>query len=114
VLMGRALAAHTAPAEVVLTNYDVNPFVPGREGDEWLLMRPEVSFYSDRIVRGRIARLEDLEEALRRRPDASWFLAVPWPEPPSPGLSAALAARTEGEPLSLSADPPVALHRLRR
>ena len=114
VLMGRALLAHAAPAEPVLTNYAVNPFVPGRDDDSWLLMLPEVTFYADRIVRGGIREAAELDAALRRRPDAAWFLAVPWPEPPSAGLSAALAERTAGEPVRLSADPPVTLHRLAR
>lgn len=114
VLIGQALAAHTAAPEVVLTNYEVNPFEPGRPGDAWLLMRPEVTFYADRVVRGNIVKAAELDDALARRPDAAWFLSVPWPAPPSPELLAALAARSEGEPLQLSADPPVALHRLRR
>ena len=113
VLMGRALAEHTAPPDVTLTNYAVNPFEQDVPGDAWLLMRPEVTFYSDRVVRGGLAQPADLDDALQRRPDATWFLLVPWP-PPSPGLEAAVAARTEGEPLRLSGDPPVTLHRLRR
>jgi len=113
VLMGRALAEHTAPPDVVLTNYAVNPFEHDATGDSWLLMRPEVSFYSDRVVRGGLEQAADVDDALRRRPDADWFLLVPWP-PPSPGLAAAVDALTEGEPLALSGDPPVTLHRLRR
>jgi hypothetical protein len=114
VLIGQALAAHTAASEVVLTNYEVNPFEPNRTGDAWLLMRPEVTFYSDRVVRGGIVGAAGLEDALARRPDAAWFLSVPWPAPPSSELLAALAARSEGGAVQLSAEPPVALHRLRR
>lgn len=114
VLIGQALAAHTEGSDVVLTNYEVNPFVAERSGDSWLLLRPEVTYYSDRSVRGGLLTPADLEDALLRRPGAAWFLAVPWPAPPSPELTAALAARTEGEPRRLNADPPVWLHRLRR
>ena len=105
VLIGEALATHTAPPDVVLTNYEVNPFIPDRPGDQWLLMRPEVTYYADRSVRGGLETAAELDDARRRLPGATWFLSVPWPTPPSPELLAALAAQTEGEPLPSS--PPI-------
>jgi hypothetical protein len=96
----------------VLTNYDVNPFVDGAAGDEHVLLRPAVTWYADRDVRGNVATPAALEQARRRRPDAVWFLAVPWPAPLSPAAGTAVRAAAVGEPLRLSEDPVVELFRL--
>ena len=81
--------------------------------DAYLLMRPEVTWYSDRVVRGWIRTPEDLDAARRRRPDADWFLEVPWPSPASEDLLAALSARRVGEAVAMSETPLVRLHRLK-
>jgi hypothetical protein len=117
VVVGKALAAATAPGDIVLTNFDCNPFVPGG-GDAHLDKFPEVTFYADRAVRGLVGVSAPggtpLDEALARRPEAEWFLLTPWPPGPSPGLAEALAARAVEPARRLSADPPVELFRLRR
>ncbi|MHC4845313.1 MAG: hypothetical protein ACYTCU_04030 [Planctomycetota bacterium] len=119
VRIGETLAGVTSPGDVILTNYDTNPPALGAaEGaDAYILMRPEVTFYSDRVVRGiglkeRLGR-EDLDAALLRRPDATWFLEVPWPRPAGEELLSALAARAGAAPVMLSETPPVRLHRIR-
>jgi hypothetical protein len=112
-LVGQAIGAHTGPADVVLTNYDTNPLVPGTAGEAYVLKLPEVTFYADRVVRGGLQDGPDLEEALERVPAARWFLLTPWPAPPSEGLLRALD-RVAGERLQLSLDPPVVLLGLRR
>lgn len=115
--VGETLARFTAPEDVILTNYDTNPPAEAAadgEADDYVLMLPEVTFYSDRVVRGGIKGEAQLAAALRRRPDAVWFLEVPWPEPPGDDLLIALAERSDGAALSLSESPPVRLHRLRR
>jgi hypothetical protein len=113
VLVGRAIAEQTAPSDVILTNYEVNPFTDGGT-DEYVLMRPAVTWYADRVVRGLVDGPAALQRALARRPDSRWFLSVPLPRPPSPELLAAVSGRAEGEPLRLSDDPPALLFRLRR
>jgi hypothetical protein len=110
-LVGQALAAHTAPGEVVLTSYDANPFAAGSEGDVYVLKHPEVLFYADRVVRGAVHSPDDLLDARRRRPDAGRFLLTPWPEPPSEALVRAVSERAREPPLLLQRDPPVALYR---
>ena len=93
----------------MLTDYDCNPLIPG-EGDAHLDMRPEVTFYSDRKVRGLVGAAvpgsPTLGEALRRVP-AAWFLHTPWPPGPGDDLAEALAARSAGPPVQLADNPPV-------
>lgn len=114
--VGQALATATAPGDVVLTNFDCNPFVPGA-GDAHLDKFPEVTFYSDRTVRGLVGAGQagggTLEEALSRRPDATWFLLTPWPPGPAAGLAESLRERAVEPPRRLSDNPPVELFRLR-
>ncbi|HEX5011722.1 MAG TPA: glycosyltransferase family 39 protein [Planctomycetota bacterium] len=114
VLIGRALGAQTAPGDVVLTDYDCNPLIAGG-GDEHLDKRPEVTFSSDRKVRGLVGSnapgAVPLDEA-RARTGAGWFLLTPWPPGPAPGLAAELAARAAAAPVRLADDPPVDLYRL--
>jgi len=118
VRIGETLASVTSPDDVILTNYDTNPPGPGAaEGvDAYVLMRPEVTWYADRVVRGLGLKpglgSDDLAAALRRRPDATWFLEVPWPSMPGDDLLSALAARAGAPPRLLSESPPVRLHRL--
>jgi len=114
VLVGRELGAQTAPGEAILTNYGVNPFVPGTGEDRYVLLLPEVTWYSDRVVRGGLRTPADLQDARARRPDAGWVLLTPWPEPPEPALEAAVAQAADGPPRLLQADPPVRLYRLAR
>lgn len=110
--VGRALAEHTAPGDVVLTDYDCNPF-DQRAGH--LEKRPAVTFYSDRKVRGLVGtgapQGVSLQSALSREP-ADWFLLTPWPPLPAPGLADELAARSAGPPKRLAENPPVDLWRL--
>lgn len=115
-LVGRALAGATAPGDVILTNFDCTPLVPGGAGDERVDKLLEVLWASDRTVRGLVGTpgATSLEEALARRPDAAWFLLTPWPPQPLPALAPAVAARAEGPPRRLSESPPVELWRLRR
>jgi hypothetical protein len=112
--VGRALAEKTAPGDVVLTDYDCNPLIAG-EGDAHLDKRPEVTFYSDRRVRGLVGAAAPgsltLAEALARG-RAEWFLLTPWPPGPAPGLADDLAARAAGPPVRLADNPPVDLYRL--
>ncbi len=111
-LIGEELATHTAPGDVIFTNYDTNPFVPGRADDSYVLMRPEVAFYADRVVRGGLGTAEELTAGLARRPDAGWFLLVPWPAEPPPALPDALRAMAIGDPVQFPDDPRVFLYRL--
>jgi Dolichyl-phosphate-mannose-protein mannosyltransferase len=117
-LIGRGLGQHTAPGDVVLTNFDCNPLRPGR-GDEHLDKRPEVTFYSDRKVRGLVGAAPPdavaLPAALERLPargGARWFLLTPWPPGPGPALAPDVAARAAGPPQRLADNPPVDLYRL--
>jgi hypothetical protein len=114
-LVGEALANATAPGDVVLTNYDTNPVAgTAAEGeDAYVLMRPEVTWYANRVVRGGIEAPDQLAAALLRRPDAGWFLEVPWPRPAGDDLLEALGVLAGAPPNSLSESPLVRLHRLR-
>lgn len=121
-LVGRALAEHTEPGELILTSFLVNVLVGGdAEGDRHVTRLLEVLYYADRDVRGGITRVgpgaahepPGLLEALERLPRATWFLLVDWPEPVEPGLVAELERRAVGEPLRLFEQPPVVLYRLR-
>jgi len=116
-LLGRALHEHVPAGELVLTNYDGNPLRPGSEGPAFLAKRPELTYYSDRAVRGLAeepgrADLQRWEEARARCPTARWFLLVPWPRPPEPALVQAVEAAASGR-LELQAEPPVVLYSLR-
>jgi len=114
--VGRALAAHTAPGDLVLTNFNCSPLVPGGAGDEHVDKVLEVLWASDRSVRGLVGTAEGvgLDEALRRLPAARWFLLTPWPPGPQPGLAEALAGRAGEPPVRLSESPAVDLFRLAR
>ncbi|MHC5209498.1 MAG: glycosyltransferase family 39 protein [Planctomycetota bacterium] len=109
-LVGQALAAHTAPGDVILTTYDVNPFAEGETGDVYVLKHPEVLFYADRVVRGGLATPDDVTEAMQRRPDATRMLVTPWPAPASEALVRFVAERAAGSPRLLQPEPPVALY----
>lgn len=114
-MLGRALAENTAPGEGVLTNFEVNVLWTGMDVGEYIVTRPEISFYADRPVRGAVrgrpqGREVGLAEARRLLPAARWF--VLWPDDDDPSLGRALAALGGPEPLLLSADPPVLLYRL--
>jgi hypothetical protein len=120
-LLGQALAAHTAPGDVILTNYPTNVLSAGAAADAHTTRLPEVSYYADRPVRGGVGVPGEsgvtvaLDEALLRRPDAAWFVSVtPFGEEPSPALAARLLVERDGEALRLSGAPLVELHRLRR
>lgn len=107
VLLGAELAARTAPADLVLTNYDCNPFAG--EGPGYVLLRPGMTWAADRAIRGSIGDAASLERALRLRPDARWFLETPWPRPVEDALAARLADLADGPPQPVSGDPPVRL-----
>jgi hypothetical protein len=113
-LVGRALAERTAPGDLVLTNFDCSPLVPGGAGDEHVDKALEVLWASDRTVRGLVGTAggAGLDEALERLPGARWFLLTPWPPGPLPGLAQDLAGRGDGPPLRISGDPAVDLQRL--
>lgn len=111
--MGQALREQIPVGEWVLTNYATNVLLPGEDGDRFVMMRPEVTFYADRPVRGGVVSAELLEEALARLPEARWFLAVSLPEPVAEDLVARLLERSLGPPRELSSAPPVQLFRLR-
>jgi len=110
--VGEALARHVPVGEAVLTNYDCNPLVPGREDDAYLLTRPEVTFYADRAVRGMVRDPAALAAARERVPDAGWFLELGWI--PSPGLREALARHADEPPLTLPENEEARLYRLER
>ncbi len=111
-LVGDLLARHTAPGEAVLTNFDTNPFADNAAG--YVMKLPEVTFASDRQVRGRVGRSGEpsLAEARTRLPAARWFLLVGWPESADPALVAEVSAATLGEPLQVMPGVAVSLHRL--
>jgi 4-amino-4-deoxy-L-arabinose transferase-like glycosyltransferase len=109
-LVGQALATHTAPGEVILTTYDVNPFAADRKGDVYVLMHPEVLFYADRAVRGGLETPADLADALDRRPDAGRFLVTPWPRPPDAALIEDLQRRASRPGTVLQREPAVTLY----
>jgi len=88
----------------------------GMEVGDYIISRPEISYYADRTVRGGVrghgrGRAVDLASARRLLPSARWF--VLWPDPDDPELAQALEALGGGPPLRLSGDPPVLLYRLR-
>lgn len=113
-----ALLGRVAPAgELVLTNYDCNPLLPGGEGDAYISKRLEVTYGSDRRVRGLDLSgdrpdVEALREALGRCPDARWFLLMPFPQEPSEALRSALHEASPGEPQRVFAEPPIWLFEL--
>ena len=119
-MVGRALADEVPVGGVVLTNFPTNPLRPGEAGDTYHVRLPEVTFYADRPVRGGIGDPAALDEALARRPDASWFLLMPasLASSATPGqqplLEAALERLAVGPPRLLSGDPPVRLYTLAR
>ncbi len=111
--VGAALARETGPEDVVLTNYDVNPIHPEVPAG-YVLKYPEVTYYSDRLVRGSIDSVSALDEvALVRYPAARWFLLMP-PGGPRAGDHPQLRAALErsGAPRQLSGEPEVWLYRL--
>jgi hypothetical protein len=114
--VGRALAAHTAPGDLVLTNFNCSPLLPGGTGDEHVDKVLEVLWASDRSVRGLVGTAEGvgLAEALARRPGARWFLLTPWPPGALPGLAHELSGRAAGPPVRLLESPAVDLWPLAR
>jgi len=115
-MVGQALGQHTAPGDGVLTNFEVNVLWDGMKVGEYIVSRPEISYYADRAVRGGIrgdgqGRAVDLEQALQLLPSARWF--VLWPDPDDPGLPRALDALGGPPPLLLGGEPKVLLYRLR-
>jgi hypothetical protein len=115
-LLGEAINANTDPGEGVLTNFEVNVLWTGMEVGEYIVSRPEVSYYAERPVRGGVAgrpqgRAVGLAEARRLLPSARWFLL--WPDQDDgPALQAALVALGGREPIRLKDDPPVLLYPL--
>jgi hypothetical protein len=115
-LLGQAVASETRPGEGVLTNFEVNVLWDGMAVGEYIVIRPEVTFYADRPVRGGVrgrARDEavDLAGARRLLPAARWFLL--WPDPiGDPLLHDSLIALGGPEPELLSGEPPVLFFRL--
>ncbi|MGQ0552569.1 MAG: glycosyltransferase family 39 protein [Planctomycetota bacterium] len=115
VRVGREIARRADPGDVVLTNFDCNPLIDSAAdpmADQYLLFRPAVTYYSDRVVRGRIGSSAALEDALRRRPDSRWFLETPWPTPMSSELSTALSHLASAPPEGVPGQPLVRWHRL--
>lgn len=115
-MVGQSVEQHTAPGDGVLTNFEVNVLWDGMEVGDYIVSRPEISYYADRPVRGGIrghgqGLAVDLTEALRLLPSARWF--VLWPDPDDPALPQALDALGGPPPLPLSGDPVVLLYRLR-
>lgn len=122
--LGTALAAHTAPGDVVLTSYAANPFSARPEG--YTMMQPAITFYADRLVRGGIVDLEpaaldgrSFDEALawateRAGPGGDvWFLLDAWTARPSAALRDAVVSRSAAGPLLLDPSVDVSLHRMR-
>ncbi|GEM_PF-2440764 len=115
-MLGQAMEQHTAPGDGVLTNFEVNVLWDGMEVGDYIVSRPEISYYADRPVRGGIrgdgqGRAVDLGQALALLPSARWF--VLWPDAGDPALPQALDALGGPPPVSLSGDPQVLLYRLR-
>ncbi|MFT7465212.1 MAG: 4-amino-4-deoxy-L-arabinose transferase-like glycosyltransferase [Pseudohongiellaceae bacterium] len=114
-LLGQALAQNTAVGDGVLTNFEVNLLWPGMDVGQYIVSRPEISYYADRPIRGgvrgqRAARAVDLAEARRLLPSSRWFLL--WPDPADPELAQALEAVGGLARLELNSDPPVLLYGL--
>jgi len=112
--VGALLGRVTSPGELILTNYDCNPLAPDAEGDAYVSRRLEVTYASDRRIRGLdptfgSSDADAFREALRRCPEARWFLLMPFPEEPSEALQAALLEASDSEPLLVSEEPPVVL-----
>jgi hypothetical protein len=114
--IGRALAGLTPPEAVILTNYDVNPLDDALPAG-YVLKRPTLGYYADRVVRGRIDGVEALGDALEVRPDATHFLLTPpadrWLEAPPPAaVKAALDGRATRPPIRIPATVEVWLYEL--
>ncbi|RKY18530.1 MAG: hypothetical protein DRQ55_13145 [Planctomycetota bacterium] len=108
-MVGRALS-QVPVGELVLTNYDANPLRFGHPGDSYDVRLPEVTFYSDRAVRGRIDSPGRLAQARARLPAARWFLLAPFPAPPDQAaLERALVQASAGPAQVLSQAPVVRL-----
>jgi len=112
--VGALLGGVTDPGELILTNYDCNPLIPDEEGDAYASRRLEVTYASDRRIRGLslnagMSDADAFRAAMRRCPEARWFLLMPFPEVPSEGLQAALLEASGREPLLVSEEPPVLL-----
>jgi len=109
-LLGELIAEATDPEEVILTNYPTNVLLPHAAG--YVMRLPEVTFYSDRKIRGGVETEQDFSQALETVPDATMFLLVNWPVESSPDLATAVERQCEADPLLLHPDG-VWLYRLR-
>jgi hypothetical protein len=74
--LGLKINAHVEPGQAVLTNADhFNQPIPGDE-DRYVLFKPALSYYADRVVRGHVHTVESLENMLKRRDDFHYFIFV--------------------------------------
>lgn len=67
-LVGRATREQVRPHERVLTNLDYNPT------STRLIVKPEFTWYADRVARGAIATEADLDRALTEEGAFDWFV----------------------------------------
>ncbi len=113
-LVGELLARTTSPGELTLTNYDCNPLLPGGEGDAYISKLLEVTYASDRQVRGLEleimhgeSQLAAYRDARERCPEARWFLLMPFPTAPTEELRQALERDASGPPRRVFEEPAV-------
>ncbi|MFH2001378.1 MAG: glycosyltransferase family 39 protein [Planctomycetota bacterium] len=75
-LLGKRIHEHVAPGEAVMINANFyNAPIPG-EGDQYVLYKPALSYYADRVIRGEIQTVERFKEVLARRKDFAYFIFI--------------------------------------
>ncbi|MBU0754812.1 MAG: glycosyltransferase family 39 protein, partial [Planctomycetes bacterium] len=75
-LLGKKIHDNVAPGLAVMINADhYNQPVPGKE-DRYVLFKPELSYYADRVIRGHIQTVEMFKDVLQRRDDFAYFIFI--------------------------------------
>lgn len=75
-LLGKRIYEHVAPGEAVMLNANFyNAPVPG-EKDRYVLYKPALSYYADRVIRGDIQSVELFKDVLVRRDDFAYFIFI--------------------------------------
>jgi hypothetical protein len=72
--LGKYIHETARPGEAVITNsLPYNVPVKGTSEDRYYFLRPSLSYYADRVVRGSIESPEAFEDVLKRRDDFTYF-----------------------------------------
>lgn len=75
-LLGKKIHEHVAPGQAVMINADhYNQPIPG-DTDRYVLFKPALSYYADRVIRGNIQTPELFHEMLKRRDDFTYFIFI--------------------------------------